>query len=97
MCKDCLFEVRPDVESHVTDSGANMLNYKGCINCKQVTLLKSVEVSRETEDDEDNDIASEELRFERMFQSLEFYLILPLFTMNVFADHVSTTSSSFPL
>lgn len=67
MCKQCLVEIRPDVETHTSDSGANMLNFKGCTQCNAVTMLKAINLVKEVDDDEDNDQFSEEIRFQRMF------------------------------
>lgn len=67
MCKDCLIEVKPEVDTHTTDSGANMLNFKACAACGKKGFLKSNVIKHDLDGgDEDEDMTIEELHYQHL-------------------------------
>ena len=61
MCRDCLFEVRPRRGSVCLETGAYVLNFRGCARCGSRQRPRAVAHTRE--EDEDDDEVSEEITF----------------------------------
>ena len=61
MCRDCLFEVRPRRGSVCLETGAYVLNFRGCVRCGSRQRPRAVAHTRE--EDEDDDEVSEEITF----------------------------------
>jgi len=95
MCKDCIKEFRPDVGTNSSDSGANMLNYKACVKCQKLTLLRSVPVSEEKDEDDEIDQVTEEIRFQRMFFFFCVFISL-FFFFSLFFCFQTTSQKQFP-
>ncbi|NP_001161517.1 churchill-like protein [Saccoglossus kowalevskii] len=57
MCLDCVKQKCPDRGSMCLDSGAYLVNYHGCSECKQKEPLKTVDVQKDIEEDGEESVS----------------------------------------
>eukprot|EP00461_Guttulinopsis_vulgaris_P010629 UN10706 len=83
MCNECLLEVKPDVGTFTTDAGANMLNFKGCVQCKKVQFLKSVVIESSCDDE------FEEIRYQHVCMGCDHVVATHFYTYSQDDDEQS--------